>query len=190
MFPVYTAFCAGDSQRGIRKTLRCALGFIVGAAVVFVSTDFFPACAARLLRHRRMVNWICGSIVTAFGLNTLGLFRWNLLHGGSRVLDAQNISFFSSALLGLLLASVVTGCAAGCYRPFSAAGKAARILVLGIPHLISAMLIDWLKGKFSLAKRHSEAINLLSGSILIVFGLLMASGVLERVLRHLSQWPH
>lgn len=147
----------------------------------------FPECAGRLLRHQRIVNWIGGSIVTVFGLNELGLFRWNLLHGGSRVLDAQDMTFFSAALFGILLSTVMIPCAAGRHDLSAVAGKVAYSLGLGVPFLISAVLIDRLKGTSGWVKRHSRAIHLLSGSILIITGLLMASGILGRLLRHLCQ---
>ena len=190
MFFIYAAYFAGGGQRGIQKTVRCALGFIVGAVVVFVSIGFFPAYTGRLLRHQRTVNWICGSIVTVFGLNTLGLFRRNLPSSGSRVLDAQDMTFFSAALFGILLASVMMPGTAGGYAFCAVAGAATYVLGLGIPFLISAVFIDWLKGVSSWVKGHSRAINLLSGSILILAGLLMASGILGRLLGYMRQNLH
>ena len=62
----------------------------------------------------------------------------------------------------------------------------AYALGLGIPFLLSAVLIDALKGTFRWVKRHYPVINLLSGSFLIVIGVLMASGVLGRLLRLLG----
>ena len=48
---------------------------------------------------------------------------------------------------------------------------------LGIPFLISALLIDKLKGAFSAIKRHYRVINVVCGCLLIVMGLLMATGL-------------
>lgn len=187
MFPIYAAYFSGGGQRGVRTTVRCALGFILGSAAVFAAAGSFPEYAGGLLRHQRIVNWLGGIIVTVFGLNALGLFRWNLLHGGSRVLDARDKTFFSAALFGTLLSTVMIPCVAGRYDRSAVAGEMAYILGLGIPFLISAVLIDWLKGVSGWMKRHSRAIDLLSGSILIITGLLMASGILGRLLRHLCQ---
>lgn len=187
LLPIYISYFAGGDQRGMQKTIRCALGFILGASAVFAAMDSFPAWAGRLLRHQRIVNWIGGSIVTVFGLNALGLFRWNRLHGGSRVLDAQDMTFFSSALFGVLLAAVMMPCAAG--RKVTAAGAGTYCLGLSLPFLICAVLTDGVKETSIWVKRHSQSINLLSGSILIITGLLTASGILGRLLRHLCQYP-
>ena len=55
-----------------------------------------------------------------------------------------------------------------------------------MPFLLSAVLIDRLKGAFDFVKRHYGVVNRLCGCLLIVVGLLMASGLLGRLLTVLS----
>ena len=59
-------------------------------------------------------------------------------------------------------------------------------LGLGIPFLISAVLNEALEGALGWVKRHYQNINLLSGSFLNPIGVLMASGLLGRLLRLLG----
>ena len=59
-------------------------------------------------------------------------------------------------------------------------------LGLGIPFLLSAVLIDYLKSAFDWVKRHYRVINLVSGMLLILIGVLMATGTLGRLLSLLS----
>lgn len=59
-------------------------------------------------------------------------------------------------------------------------------LGLGIPFVISALLIDKLKGAFQLIKRNYKTINLICGLLLILVGILMATGTLGRLLTLLS----
>ena len=59
-------------------------------------------------------------------------------------------------------------------------------LGLGIPFLISALLIDYLKTAFGWIKSHYTLINRVCGILLIVIGLLMATGTLGRLLALLS----
>ena len=59
-------------------------------------------------------------------------------------------------------------------------------LGLGIPFLLSAVLIDQLKSAFNFIKRHYALINRICGILLITIGILMATGVLNQVLRSLS----
>ena len=53
---------------------------------------------------------------------------------------------------------------------------------LGIPFIISSLLIDRLKGVFDAIKKHYKAINMVCGVFLVIVGVLMASGLLGRFL--------
>ena len=59
-------------------------------------------------------------------------------------------------------------------------------LGLGVPFLFSAVLIDRLKTTFDWIKRHYGVINRVCGCLLVVIGLLMATGLLGRLLTLLS----
>ncbi|MEG0146089.1 MAG: cytochrome c biogenesis protein CcdA, partial [Clostridia bacterium] len=51
-------------------------------------------------------------------------------------------------------------------------------LGLGIPFVLSAVLIDKLKGAFDFIKRHYVVINRVSGVLLVVVGLMMMTGAM------------
>jgi cytochrome c-type biogenesis protein len=59
-------------------------------------------------------------------------------------------------------------------------------LGLGIPFMISAVLIDKLKSAFSWIKAHYDVINKISGGLLVLVGILMATGLLGRFLTVMS----
>ena len=199
MLPIYVSYFAGGGQRSTGKTLRCALGFVVGFTAVCTAMGALAGSIGSLLvRYQRIVNLVSGIIVIVFGLNYLGLFRWNLFHGGSRVLDAQDMTFFSAALFGIIFSLGWTPCVGAFLGSALALATQqghvlegtlmllAYSLGLGIPFLLSAVLIDALKGAFDWVKRHYQIINLLSGGFLILIGILMASGMLGRLLRQLA----
>lgn len=199
MLPIYVSYFAGGGQRSTGKTLRCALGFVVGFTAVFTAMGALAGSIGSLLvRYQRIVNLVSGIIVIVFGLNYLGLFRWNLFHGGSRVLDAQDMTFFSAALFGIIFSLGWTPCVGAFLGSALALATQqghvlegtlmlfAYSLGLGIPFLLSAVLIDALKGAFDWVKRHYQIINLLSGGFLILIGILMATGMLGRLLRQLG----
>ena len=48
------------------------------------------------------------------------------------------------------------------------------------------VLLDQLKGAFSFIKRHYTVINRICGGLLVLIGVLMATGVLNTLLRSLS----
>jgi cytochrome c-type biogenesis protein len=59
-------------------------------------------------------------------------------------------------------------------------------LGLGVPFLLSAVLIDQLKGAFAFIKKNYGIINRVCGGLLIVVGVLMATGLLGRFLNMLN----
>ena len=59
-------------------------------------------------------------------------------------------------------------------------------LGLGVPFVLSAVLIDYLKGAFDWIKRNYKVINMICGGLLILIGIAMATGILERLLGLLS----
>ena len=59
-------------------------------------------------------------------------------------------------------------------------------LGLGIPFVISAVLIDYLKSAFFWIKSHYGIINTVSGGLLVLIGILMATGTLGQWIGMLS----
>ncbi|MBQ2845996.1 MAG: cytochrome c biogenesis protein CcdA, partial [Firmicutes bacterium] len=57
---------------------------------------------------------------------------------------------------------------------------------LGIPFIISALLIDQLKSAFGWIKKNYKVINTVCGVFLIIIGLLMATGMMGYFLGMLS----
>ena len=57
---------------------------------------------------------------------------------------------------------------------------------LGVPFLVSAVLIDQLKGAFNFIKRNYNLVNKVCGSLLVAVGVLMATGLLTKVLNTLN----
>lgn len=199
MLPIYVSYFAGGGERSTGRTLSCALGFVAGFTAMFVAMGALAGSVGSLLiKYQRAVNLVSGVIVILFGLNYLGLFRWNLFHGGSRVMDLRDMTVFSAAVFGVIFSIGWTPCVGAFlgsalllasqqgHLPEGMAMLLCYSLGLGIPFIISAVAIDSLKGAFDWVKRHYRMINLLSGSLLIVVGVLMATGTLGRLLRQLS----
>ena len=59
-------------------------------------------------------------------------------------------------------------------------------LGLGIPFILSALLIDRLKSTFDLIKKYYSVINTVCGIFLIIMGILMMLGIMGRFLALLS----
>ena len=61
-------------------------------------------------------------------------------------------------------------------------------LGLGIPFIASALLLDRLKDAFDFVKRNYRIINIISGSLLIITGILTATGQMGRLLSFTALW--
>jgi cytochrome c-type biogenesis protein len=59
---------------------------------------------------------------------------------------------------------------------------------MGIPFVISGFLFARMVGTFTFFKKHSAAVKIVSGSLLIVFGLLLATGELTEITRWLQSF--
>ena len=59
-------------------------------------------------------------------------------------------------------------------------------LGLGIPFLISAVLIDRLNTVFTFIKQHYKIVNFVSGLFLIITGVFMIFGIMNKILAFFS----
>lgn len=199
MLPVYLSYFAGGGERSTGRTLRCALGFVLGFAAVFVAMGALAGTLGSFLRHHQTaVNVISGLIVIGFGLHFLGLFQLRIFQGSRRRVNTEDMGFLSAALFGVVFSVGWTPCV-GAFLGSALAlasqqghvGEGMLMLLvyslgLGIPFLLSAVLIDRLKSAFDWIKSRYQLINRICGGLLILVGILMATGLMNRLLNLLS----
>ena len=197
MLPVYISYFAGGQQNS-KKTLWNALGFILGFTVVFTAMGALAGTLGSFLsKYQTVVNIVSGLIVIFFGLNFMGIIKLNLFKGSARM-QTGNLGFFSSLLFGMVFSIGWTPCVGAFLgSALMLASQQGHVLEgtlmllsyslgLGIPFLLSAVLIDQLKGTFNFIKRHYDLINRICGILLILIGILMATGILNDVLQSLA----
>ncbi len=199
MLPIYISYFAGGGQRSTKKSLIGASGFVTGFTVIFVIMGALAGTIGGLLReYQTAVNVISGLIVIFFGLNFLGIIKINLFRGSKKAVDTDNMGFLSAVLFGVVFSIGWTPCVGAFLgSALMLASQQGHVvegmlmllaysLGLGIPFLLSAVLIDYLKSTFDFIKRNYELINKISGGLLILIGILMATGLLGRLLGMLS----
>lgn len=200
MLPVYLSYFMGSGEPDSRRALRGALGFVLGFTLVFVALGALSGTLGRLLiAHRTAVNLISGGVVIFLGLHFLGILRIGLLNRTARSgAEVRGTGFFSALLLGVVFSIGWTPCVGAFLGSAlllaSQQGSAMRgvlmltvySLGLGVPFLLSAVLIDKLKGAFNFLKRHMVTVKRISGGFLILVGILMMTGLFGRFLTALS----
>ncbi|MGN0301563.1 MAG: cytochrome c biogenesis CcdA family protein [Anaerotardibacter sp.] len=195
LIPIYVFYFAGGGQRNTHSTLKGALGFVCGFTVVFLCLGLLAGSLGSLLKeYQAVLNGITGTIVILFGLSYLGVFSLSFLKGTHQNAPTTQMSFAKAFVLGLVFAIGWTPCV-GAFLGSALmlassqahALKGALMLLayslgLGIPFILSAVLIDYLKSAFNWIKAHYQIINTISGIFLIVLGVLMATGTLSWML--------
>ena len=199
MLPIYISYFAGGDTKNTRKTLFGAFGFVLGFTIVFISLGALAGTIGSfLIKYQTAVNIISGLIVIIFGLNYLGIFKLNIFQGNRKNFNTDHLNFFSCVLFGIIFSIGWTPCVGAflgsALMMASQQGEAvtgmfmllAYSLGLGIPFILNAVLIQKLKTTFDFIKRNYGIINTISGILLIIVGIMMATGTLGRLLTMLS----
>ena len=192
MLPIYISYFAGGSGSKHRVLLR-AICFVLGFTATFSLLGLFAGTLGSLLSmHQTAVNIITGIIVIIFGLSYLDVIKLPFFKGmqsGRKIESA-----FSAFLFGMIYSISLTPCVGAFLgSALMLASNSSTALTgfflliayslgLGIPFIISAVLIDKLNSAFTFIKKHYKVINLICGIFLIVVGLMMAFGLLGKLL--------
>ena len=199
MLPIYISYFAGGGERSVKRTLTNAVGFVLGFTIIFVAMGALAGTLGSFLtKHQTWVNLVGGGIVILFGLNYMGVLKLNLFRGGARSLGDGEMGFFSALVFGLVFSVGWTPCVGAFLgSALMLASQQGHVLEgmgmllcyslgLGIPFLLSAVLIDRLKGAFNWIKAHYDLVNKVCGGLLVLVGVLMATGLLGRFLTVLN----
>lgn len=200
MLPIYVSYFAGGGENtSTRRTLKNALGFVLGFTLVFIAMGALAGTVGSFFKgHQTLVNLVSGIVVIFFGLHFLGILKLNLFRGMNASIQGRELGFFSSLLFGIIFSVGWTPCVGAFLgSALMLASQQGQVLTgvgmllcyslgLGIPFVLSAVLIDRLKGAFDLIKHNYRIINLICGGLLILVGILMMTGLLGRFLTLLS----
>ena len=206
MLPLYLSYFAGDAGKhspdaanseeqnpSQSRVFLHACAFVVGFSVVFIALGVFAGSLGMLLtRYQTILNIVCGAIVILLGLSYLEIIRIPFFTGMKTAKKAGSV--LSAFVFGIIYSVSLTPCIGAflgsALMMASSSGGAVRgaLLLLcytaglGIPFLISAVLIDGLQSAFRFIKQHYRVINVVSGIFLIVIGLCMMLGWMNRLM--------
>ncbi len=192
MIPVYLTYFGGKNNEK-KKAIPGAVSFVIGFSLVFCILGVLAGTVGGFLnRHQMIVNIISGAFVIFFGLSYLEIIPLKFLKGINKKHDADSV--LSAFIFGMIFSVNLTPCV-GAFLG-SALMMAASVgekfqglmllfvysMGLGIPFIISAVLIDKLKGAFSFIKKHYKIINTVCGIFLIIIGFIMMFGLFNKYL--------
>ena len=193
MLPIYISYFAGGKQDNKGVLFLRVLSFILGFTAVYAALGLSAGfIGSFLLRYKTAVNIVLGLLMVFFGLCYLEVIKLTFLKGIQNAVKAESI--ISAFLFGIIFSVSQTSCTGvflGSALTLAAnsgtAIKGVLLLIsyslgMGIPFLISALVLDKLKRAFTFIKRHYKVINTVCGIFLIVVGILMAVGIFDKLI--------
>ncbi len=190
MLPLYISYFAGSDKRK-SKTFVKALAFTAGFTTVFCILGLAFGSIGSAFGGNKTVNIICGAVVVLFGLSYLDVIKLPLFRGSAKAMKITGVA--SAFLFGVVFSVSLTPCVGvflgSALALASGSGTVIKGLLmllaysagLGIPLVISALLIDSLKGAFNAIKKHYRVINAVCGIFLIIVGISMMSGLFTKL---------
>jgi cytochrome c-type biogenesis protein len=191
MLPIYISYFAGQQTgQSKHKTLINAGGFVLGFSLLFVMLGALAGRLGGLLsEHQTIVNIACGIIMILFGLNFMEIIRLPFINT-NRGMKVKHIGmgFWPSAVFGVVFSISWTPCVSAflgsalMLAAQTGSGVKGILMLLsfsmglGIPFIACAVLINRLKTAFDFIKRNYRVINIVSGALLILLGIIMALG--------------
>jgi cytochrome c-type biogenesis protein len=196
-----------DVKRERARLLRGILAFIAGFTVVFTILGASASALGKLfLTHQRSLETVSGIVIMVFGsllvAMAAGVTPPMALSGERRfVVRPSALGVWAPPIMGMAFAFAWTPCigpvlgsvlalAAG--TGGSATGGIALLLAysvgLGVPFLLSGLAFGRMTDMMARVRSRLRLIDLVGGVVLIVFGLLLATGNVDIVSAHVSNW--
>lgn len=194
MLPIYFSYFAGGTDKKRSVFVRTVF-FVLGFTFVYAVLGMFAgALGSFFIEYETVLHIVFGAIIVVLGLNFLGIIKFTFFKGLHAHQEVSGI--FSAFLFGILFSithlpciMALLGSALVLAAHEGTALRGITLLVIyslgmGIPFLISAFLVDQLTKFIDSIKKHYRVINIISGILLILLGVLMMTGVMHHLMGH------
>jgi cytochrome c-type biogenesis protein len=201
LVPGYLAYVGGfaatQERKGRGRLVIGVLLFILGFSVVFVTLNVvFAYAGALLIPWIDLIMRIVGLVLIVMGLVFIGQFtfmqrtfkpEWRVATGlgGAPLLGIVFGLGWTPCISPTLAAAISLSTGSGSIWRGALIGVF-YCLGLGIPFLLVALGLNWVGGSIAWVKRHIRVINIVGGSLLILIGLLMVTGLWRQLMSALG----
>jgi len=209
LIPGYISFISGvsledltDKEKSTQHLQRVTINtifFVIGFSIVFISLGASASFLGKWLFQNLIIfNKVAGIVIFILGLHVSGIFRIKALNYEKRIHTGQKkFGIFGSILIGMAFAFGWTPCIGpilGSILTVAAnqatVGQGVILLSfysagLGIPFILTAALFNFLIGFFGFIKRHFRAVEIISGGLLMLIGILIFFNLLQYLANYL-----
>lgn len=191
---------AAEEKSLARTVLANSLGFVAGFSLVFVALGASASWVGQLLlSHKILLYRIAGIIIVLFGLHLVGLLKVAALYREKRFQPAVGKrGVIGAFVLGLAFAFGWTPCIGpilGAMLAIAATREtiyegifllAVYSMGLAVPFVLTALGINRFLSFYGRFRKHLQAVELFSGVLLIVVGVMIFTNSLTRLAGYLS----
>jgi cytochrome c-type biogenesis protein len=203
LIPGYISFISGvsleeltDRNKASKHLTRVTLNtvfFVIGFSLIFIALGASASFIGKwLFRNMAIFNKVAGVVIFLLGLHVSGLLKISALNYEKRIHARQKkFGVIGSIFIGMAFAFGWTPCIGpilGSILTMAAnqgtVGQGIILLTfysagLGIPFILTAVLFNYLIGFFGFIKRHFRAVEIISGGLLMLVGLLIFFNLLQ-----------
>ena len=210
LIPGYISYISGMSledmrtaDAGARRHLIIAtLFFILGFSIIFMAMGASASAIGQLLlEHLRIVQKIAGVVIVILGLHLMGLFRIGWLNRDARVQTSRRPATpFGAMVVGMAFGFGWTPCIGPILGGIltiagskSTVGEGVLLLAvysagLGVPFFLTSLAIDKFFAASARVRRYYRAIEITSGLLLVMLGLLLFTGRFTLIIKWLTPY--
>lgn len=206
LIPAYIAFITGFSLDKLNETKNISriffhsLIFVSGFSFVFVLLGLSATYIGSLFSDNiNVLRWIGGIVIIIFGLHLTGIFKIKILYKQISFTKTagKRINYIGVFLIGCAFAVGWTPCVGPILSSIlilaSTQGKMADGAVLlvfysfglGIPFILTALFINKFVSLFNSIKKYYAVIEIITGLLLILVGILVITDSFTVITRHL-----
>lgn len=219
LVPGYISFISGlsfeeirqseGSKRFLGRTFLSSVFFVLGFSIVFVALGASATAVGRFLsENMNVISKIAGAVIIVFGLHMTGVFKIKFLNYEAKLrTKGKPFGLIGAFIVGFAFAFGWTPCIGPVLATILVLASQQETikqgilllsvysLGLGIPFLITSLSVNFFFKWFSKVRRYLNYVEIASGVILILLGILIftnslgvISGYLIRVFPFLSKF--
>ena len=212
LVPSYVTFITGVSfdeltsgqqtARIRRLTIIHSLAFILGFSIVFISLGATATATGQFLRdHQDTLRIAGGVLIVLFGIYLTGIVPIHALSRERKFqLTRKPLGILGSVLVGITFAAGWTPCIGpilGSILLYASTAKTVGTgivllsvysLGLGVPFFLASLGMNSFLAASSRLRRSLRTIEVVSGVILIAFGIALVTNVFERFVGFLARY--